>query len=252
MTHLTRMGIDVAKHVFQLHGVDAQGHPVLCRRVARAHVRPIVAQLRPCLIGLEACGSAHYWARELTKLGHTVRLIAPQFVAPYRKNDKNDGNDAEAICEAVGRPHMRFVPIKSVAQQAVLTVHRARQLLVAERTALVNQSRGLLAEYGLIVPVGGAARRRAWGTLLEAPELRAVAARVRGSGAGMEPPPDAVLRDGWYEYRPGQSRHEALLLARSRHVPDYELCTAAAGCRPLSSLLSSDGGVTRLTACTAP
>ena len=146
MKHVTRIGIDVAKHVFQLHGVDDRGHTVLRRRISRTQLCRFFAQLRPCLVGVEACGSAHYWARTLTALGHDVRLIAPQFVAPYRKNDKNDGNDAEAICEAVGRPHMRFVPIKDVAQQAVLTVHRARQLLIAERTALVNQTRGLLAE----------------------------------------------------------------------------------------------------------
>ncbi len=127
---------------------------------------------------MEACGSAHYWARELTLLGHDVRLMAPQFVAPYRKNDKNDGNDAEAICEAVGRPHMRFVPVKTLAQQAVLTVHRARQLAVAERTALINQTRGLLAEYGLIIPVGVAALRRAVPGLLETPELPTLARDV--------------------------------------------------------------------------
>ena len=97
MTHITRMGIDLAKHVFQLHGVDERGHTVLRRRISRAQLRPLLAQLRPCLIGMEACGSAHYWARELAMVGHDVRLIAPQFVAPYRKNDKNDGNDAEAI-----------------------------------------------------------------------------------------------------------------------------------------------------------
>lgn len=171
MTHVTRLGIDVAKHVFQLHGVDAQGQTVLRRRLARPQLRPFVAQLPPCLIGMEACGSAHYWARELTTLGHDVRLIAPQFVAPYRKNEKNDRNDAEAICEAVGRPHMRFVPIKTLAQQAVLTVHRARQLLVAERTALVNQTRGLLAEYGVILPIGITALRRAWAPLLETTAL---------------------------------------------------------------------------------
>jgi transposase len=165
------MGIDLAKQVFQLHGVDERGHTVLRRRLSRTQLRIFFAPLRPCLIGLEACGSAHYWARELTTLGHEVRLIAPQFVAPYRKNDKNDGNDAEAICEAVGRPQMRFVPVKDVGQQAVLTVHRARQLLIAERTALVNQSRGLLAEFGLIVPAGIGALRRLWPSLLETPEL---------------------------------------------------------------------------------
>jgi transposase len=178
MTHITRIGIDLAKQVFQLHGVDERGHTVLRRRVSRAQLRPFVAQLRPCLIGVEACGSAHYWARELRALGHDVRLIAPQFVAPYRTKDKNDGNDAEAICEAVGRPHMRFVPVKDIGQQAVLTVHRARQLLIAERTALVNQSRGLLAEFGLIVPTGIGALRRLWPSLLEAPAVPAVAREV--------------------------------------------------------------------------
>lgn len=178
MRHVIRIGIDLAKHVFQLHGVDDGGRTILRRRVSRTQLRPFFVQLRPCLVGMEACGSAHYWARELRTLGHDVRLIAPQFVAPYRKNEKNDGNDAEAICEAVGRPHMRFVPVKDVEQQAVLTVHRARQLLVAERTAVVNQTRGLLAEYGLIVPAGIGALRRAWATLLEVPELPALAREV--------------------------------------------------------------------------
>jgi transposase len=111
-------------------------------------------QLTPCIVGMEACGGAHYWARELTKLGHTARLMAAQFVNPYRKSGKNDVNDAEAICEAVGRPNMRFVPVKSDEQQAVLMMHRARTLTVSNRTAQVNQIRGLLGEFGLIVPVG--------------------------------------------------------------------------------------------------
>lgn len=178
MLHVTRIGIDLAKQVFQVHGVDERGHTVLRRRLARSQVRAVLTQLPPCVVGLEACGSAHYWARELRALGHDVRLMAPQFVRPYRKNDKNDGNDAEAICEAVGRPQMRFVPVKDVEQQAVLTVHRARQLLIAERTALVNQSRGLLAEFGLIVPAGIGALRRLWPSLLEAPAVPALAREV--------------------------------------------------------------------------
>jgi len=178
MSTITRIGIDLAKHVFQLHGVDERGHTVLRRRVLRPQLRPCIAQLRPCLIGIEACGSAHYWARELRALGHDVRLIAPQFVTPYRTKDKNDGNDAEAICEAVGRPQMRVVPVKAIAQQAVLTVHRARQLLVAERTVLVNQTRGLLAEYGLIVPAGIGALRRALPELVELPEIPMLAREV--------------------------------------------------------------------------
>lgn len=178
MLHVTRIGIDLAKQVFQVHGVDERGHTVLRRRLARSQVRAVLTQLPPCVVGLEACGSAHYWARELRALGHDVRLMAPQFVRPYRKNDKNDGNDAEAICEAVGRPQRRFVPVKDVEQQAVLTVHRARQLLIAERTALVNQSRGLLAEFGLIVPAGIGALRRLWPSLLETPAVPALAREV--------------------------------------------------------------------------
>ena len=178
MKTMTRIGIDLAKHVFQLHGVDERGHTVLRRRISRVPLRPFVAQLQPCLIGMEACGSAHYWARELTALGHDVRLIAPQFVTPYRTKDKNDGNDAEAICEAVGRPHLRFVPVKDLGQQAVLTVHRARQLLVAEWTALVNQTRGLLAAYGLIIPAGIGAVRRTVPGLLATSELPALAREV--------------------------------------------------------------------------
>lgn len=178
MTQITRMGIDLAKQGFQLHGVDERGHTVLRRRISRTQLPLFFAQLRPCLVGGEACGSAHYWARPLAALGHDVRLIAPPFVAPYRTKDKNDGNDAEAICEAVGRPHMRFVPLKTVEQQAVLTVQRARQLVVAERTALGNQPRGLLAEYGLIVATGGCVLRRALPELLASPALPGLAREV--------------------------------------------------------------------------
>ena len=167
MLHVTRIGSDLAKQVFQVHGVDERGPTVLRRRLARSQVRAVLTQLPPCVVGLEACGRAHYWARELRALGHDVRLMAPQVVMPYRKHDKHEGNDAEAICEAVGRPHMRFVPVKDVGQPAVLTVHRARQLLIAERTALVNQRRVWLAEFGVIVPAGIGALRRLWPSLLE-------------------------------------------------------------------------------------
>ena len=154
MRHGTRMGSDLAKHVFQLHGVDDGGHTVLRRRLSRAQLRPFLTQLRPCLVGLEACGRAHSWARELRALGQDVRLMAPQVVMPYRKHDKHEGNDAEVICEAVGRPHMRCVPVKDGGQPAVVPVPRARQLLLAERTALVNQRRGWVAEFGVVVPAG--------------------------------------------------------------------------------------------------
>ncbi len=131
---VTTIGLDIAKHVFQLHGVDEQGNVVLRRRLRRDEVAPYFANLPACRVGLEACGGAHYWARRLSTLGHTVRLIAPQFVKPYVKSNKNDVNDAEAICEAVSRPHMRFVPAKSVEQQDIQCLHRVRSRLVGTRT----------------------------------------------------------------------------------------------------------------------
>jgi transposase len=151
---ITTIGIDLAKNVFQLHGVDQQGHTVLRRALKRAEMLAYFVKLEPCLIGMEACGSAHHWARQLGQYGHTVKLMAPQFVKPYVKTNKNDANDAEAICEAVSRPNMRFVPIKNVDQQAVLSLHRARQSFIKARTAQANQIRGLLSEYGIIIPPG--------------------------------------------------------------------------------------------------
>jgi len=154
MGNITQVGIDLAKVVFQVHGVDARGKEVLRKQLKRTQVMTFFAQLPACLIGMEACGSAHFWARKLTELGHTVKLIAPQFVKPYVKTNKNDAADAEAICEAVGRPNMRFVPIKNSEQQALLALHGARQGFVAARTAQANQIRGFLAEFGLVMPVG--------------------------------------------------------------------------------------------------
>jgi transposase len=151
---LTTIGIDLAKNVFQVHGVDAHGKVSLKKQLKRGQVAAFFANLPPCLIGMEACGSAHYWARKLQALGHAVKLMAPQFVKPYVKTNKHDAADAEAICEAVLRPNMRFVPIKEVEQQAVLALHRARQGMVKARTAQANQIRGLLSEFGLIVPQG--------------------------------------------------------------------------------------------------
>jgi transposase len=163
----TRCGLDIAKQVFQVHGVNEHGAVKGRKTLARAKVLEYFAQLVPCLIGMEACGSAHYWARALSKLGHTVKLMAPQFVIPYRKRGKNDANDAEAICEAVGRPNMHFVAVKTEEQQAVLMVHRARSLVVTNRTALVNQIRGLLGEFGLVVPKGVANLRAQLPRILE-------------------------------------------------------------------------------------
>jgi transposase len=151
---ITTVGIDLAKDVFQVHGVDAHGKAVLRKQLKRKDVVSFFANLEPCLIGMEACGSSHYWARKLAALGHTVRLMAPQFVKPYVKTNKSDRNDAEAICEAVARPNMRFVPVKTGEQQAVLSVHRARQGFVKARTAQANQIRGLLAEFGIVIAKG--------------------------------------------------------------------------------------------------
>ncbi|MGH1572082.1 IS110 family transposase [Methylobacterium sp. P31] len=154
MSNATTIGVDLAKNVFHLHGVDEHGHPVLRRKLARHEVTPFLANRPCCLIGIEAGRASHHWARELTKLGHTVRLMPPQYVKPYVKTNKNDAADAEAICEAVCRPSMRFVPIKSLDQQAILAIHRAREGLVRTRTAQANQIRGLLAEFGFVIQRG--------------------------------------------------------------------------------------------------
>ena len=151
---LTTIGIDLAKSVFQVHGADDKGRAVLRKQLKRAQMLPFFVKLAPCMIGLEACGSAHHWARKLEALGHTVRLIPPQYVKPFVKRNKNDAADAAAICEAVTRPDMPTVPIKNAEQQAILSVHRARQGFVKARTAQANQIRGLLAEYGIVLPQG--------------------------------------------------------------------------------------------------
>jgi transposase len=152
--NVTTIGIDLAKTVFQVHGVDKDGKTVIQKRLRRSKVLEFFVQLPPCLIGMEACSSAHYWARKLREQGHEVRLMAPQFVKPYVKANKTDAADAEAICEAVTRPTMRFVPIKSVDQHAVLSLHRARSGFVKSRTAQANQIRGLLGEFGIVLPQG--------------------------------------------------------------------------------------------------
>ena len=154
---LKRIGVDLAKQVFQVHGVDSH-EQVQCRKqLRRAQMLDFFRQLEPCLVAMEACGGSHYWARELIKLGHQVRLIAPQFVKPYVKSGKNDANDAEAICEAASRPTMRFVPVKTAEQQAGQSLHRIRSRLIKARTALVNEIRGLLGEFGLVIAQRGAA-----------------------------------------------------------------------------------------------
>ena len=146
---ISTIGLDLAKSIFQVHAVDAAGETVVRKALRRAQVLPFFAKLPPCLVGMEACGTSHHWARELAKLGHEVRLMPPAYVKPYVKRGKTDAADAEAICEAVTRPSMRFVPVKSAEQQAALALHRTRDLLVKQRTQLVNMVRGLLAEFGI-------------------------------------------------------------------------------------------------------
>jgi transposase len=148
------IGLDLAKNVFQVHGVDERGAAVLRKQLRRDQVVPFFARLQPCVIGIEACGGAHYWAGKLREFGHTVRMMSPQFVTPYVKTNKNDAVDAEAICEAVARPNMRFVAAKTPEQQSVLALHTARAGFVKARTAQANQIRGLLAEFGLVLPQG--------------------------------------------------------------------------------------------------
>jgi transposase len=154
MTKITIVGLDLAKSVFQVHAADNEGMPVVRKKLRRGQVHEFFAGLSPCLIGLEACASAHYWARELQALGHEVRLIPPQYVKPFVKTNKNDAADAEAICEALVRPTMRFAAVKSAEQQSVLMLHRARELLVRQRTMLINALRGHCGEFGLVVAQG--------------------------------------------------------------------------------------------------
>ncbi len=161
------LGIDLAKSSFQLHGIDEKGHVVFKKKLARNKLTAFIANLSPCLIGLEACGGAHHWVHVFSEFGHTVKMIAPQFVKPYVKSNKNDAVDAEAICEALQRPNMRFVPSKSIEQQDIQSVHRIRSLLVGRRTAQANQIRGLLMEYGIIIPQGIKQLRKAIPEILE-------------------------------------------------------------------------------------
>src|SRR5438067_11248955 len=157
MGEVTTIGLDLAKHVFQVHGVDAKGATVLRKRLRRGQVLAFFGRIRPCLVGLEACATAHYWARELAALGHELRVMPAQYVKAYIKRNKNDAADAEAICEAVVRPTMRFVPVKTADQQAAVLLHRGRERLVRQRTGLVNALRAHLAEFGVIGAQGLAA-----------------------------------------------------------------------------------------------
>src|SRR3981081_1705119 len=154
MSEISIVGLDLAKNVFQVHAVDGSGKEVLRRQLRRGAVEKFFAQLSPCTVGIEACGSAHHWARVIGRYGHQVRLMPPAYVKPYVKRNKNDGRDSEGICEAVGRPTMRFVPVKSVEQQATMAVHTARALLVRQPNIIANSLRAALSEIGIVAPQG--------------------------------------------------------------------------------------------------
>ena len=154
MQAITTIGLDIAKSVFQVHGVGADGQVVIRRQVKRRYVLAFFQKLPPCLVGIEACASSHHWSRELKALGHTVRLMPPAYVKPYVKRQKNDAADAEAICEAVARANMRFVATKTPEQQSCLTLHRTRHLFIRQQTSVINAIRAHLAEFGIVAPVG--------------------------------------------------------------------------------------------------
>ncbi len=178
MEQITTIGLDLAKNVFQVHGVDAAGKVLARKQLRRAEVLRFFAALPPCLVGMEACGTAHHWARELTKLGHTVRLMLPAYVKPYVKRGKTDAADAAAIAEAVTRPTMRFVAVKTTEQQAILMLHKVRYLLVRQRTMLINALRGHLAEFGIIAARGPGGVTAAIAALHEAQDSLPMLARV--------------------------------------------------------------------------
>ena len=172
MEAITTIGLDIAKSVFQVHGIDAEGNVILRRQLKRRYVLTFFQKLPPCLVGIEACASSHHWSRELQALGHTVRLMPPAYVKPYVKRHKNDATDAEAICEAVTRPNMRFVATKTPEQQSCLTLHRTRHLFIRQQTSVINAIRAHLAEFGIVAPVGRHGVEQLLGVVADADDRR--------------------------------------------------------------------------------
>ena len=172
MQTVTTIGLDIAKSVFQVHGVDAAGQVLIRRQLKRRTVLAFFEKLPPCLVGIEACASSHHWSRELQALGHTVRLMPPAYVKPYVKRHKNDATDAEAICEAVTRANMRFVATKTPEQQSCLTLHRTRHLLVRQQTSVINAIRAHLAEFGIVAPIGRNGVEQLLGVVADANDKR--------------------------------------------------------------------------------
>ncbi len=172
MNEVITIGVDLAKNVFQVHGVDAEGTVIVVRQLRRSQVLPFFRKLTPCLVGMEACATSHHWARQLIGLGHEVKLMPPHYVKPYVKRSKNDAADAAAICEAVTRPTMRFVSVKSMEQQSVLMLHRTRELLVRQRTMLINAIRAHMAEFGIVAPVGVPQVKKLLGIIADTDDAR--------------------------------------------------------------------------------
>jgi transposase len=186
MQTITTIGLDIAKSVFQVHGIDADGQVVIRRQLKRGYVLAFFEKLSPCLVGIEACASSHHWSRELQALGHTVRLMPPAYVKPYVKRQKNDAADAEAICEAVTRPNMRFVATKTAEQQSCLTLHRTRHLLMRQQNSVINAIRAHLAEFGIVAPVGRNGVEQLLGVVADSkdrrlPEIARVCVAVLGA-----------------------------------------------------------------------
>ena len=225
---ITRVGVDLAKNVFQLHGVNRSGREVWKRQLKRSTwLKVLSATVEPgCEVGMEACGGSHHWARELRSRGYQVKLVSPQFVKPFVKSLKNDANDAEAVCEAISRPHMRFVPIKTAEQQDIQAMHRVRDTLMRHRKAKANQIRGLVAEYGIVAPKTVVSLRRAIPTWLEDAEN------------GLSHPFRALLHGLWQDLQGLEERVKELdkqIAAVSETHPDAKRLKQLRGIGPLTS-----------------
>ena len=225
---ITTLGIDLAKSVFQLHGIDAAGAVVLQKKLRRNAVLDYLGKLEPCLVGMEACATSHYWAREIAALGHEVRLIPPSYVKPYVKRQKNDAADAEAICEAVTRPNMRFVPVKSEDQQSILVLHRSRDLLMRQRTMTLNAIRAHLAEFG-IVAAQGARKVTDLARRLAAPDELALPAFARSALLSLAAQLDTLAKEiGRIERQLMIWHRESEASRRLETIPGVGLITATA------------------------